>query len=48
MGHAPRAMAGLRNLAIGELRLAGTGNLAQAIRHLSRDTTRGLTVLGFT
>ncbi|MGW4931371.1 ISAs1 family transposase [Agromyces sp. NPDC004153] len=47
-GHAPRAMASLRNLAIGALRLAGARNLAQAIRHLSRDATRGLTVLGLT
>ncbi|MFG3441978.1 transposase [Nonomuraea sp. NPDC047897] len=47
-GHAPRAMASLRNLAIGALRLAGAGNLAQAIRQLSRDATGGLAVLGFT
>ncbi|MEU7901125.1 ISAs1 family transposase [Nonomuraea sp. NPDC049152] len=47
-GNAPRAMATLRNLAIGALRLAGAGNLAQAIRHLSRDASRGLAILGFT
>ncbi|MBE1563617.1 ISAs1 family transposase [Nonomuraea africana] len=45
-GHAPRNMAALRNLAIGALRLTGTGNLAQAIRHLSRDATRA--ILGLT
>jgi hypothetical protein len=46
IGNAPRAMAALRNLAIGALRLTGAGNLAQAIRYLSRDATRLLTVLG--
>ncbi|MBF8194650.1 ISAs1 family transposase, partial [Nonomuraea sp. K274] len=44
-GNAPRAMATLRNLAIGALRLTGTDNIAQAIRHISRDATRTLTVL---
>ncbi|MEV4076120.1 ISAs1 family transposase, partial [Nonomuraea fuscirosea] len=44
-GNAPRAMASLRNLAIGALRLTGAGNIAQAIRHISRDATRTLTVL---
>lgn len=47
-GNAPRNMAALRNLAIGALRLAGAHNIAQAIRHLSRDATRTLTVLGLT
>ncbi|WP_326826634.1 hypothetical protein [Streptosporangium sp. NBC_01756] len=45
-GNAPRNMAALRNLAIGALHLTGATNLAQAIRHLSRDATRLLTVLG--
>jgi predicted transposase YbfD/YdcC len=44
-GNAPRAMASLRNLAIGALRLTGAGNIAQAVRHISRDATRTLTVL---
>ncbi|MFC7588252.1 hypothetical protein ACFQYP_34570 [Nonomuraea antimicrobica] len=44
-GNAPRAMATLRNLAIGALRLTGADNIAQAIRHISRDATRTLTVL---
>ncbi len=35
-------MAALRNLAIGALRLTGVGNIAQAIRHVSRDATRTL------
>ncbi|WP_433258873.1 ISAs1 family transposase [Streptosporangium sp. CA-135522] len=47
-GNAPRNMAALRNLAIGALRLTGATNLAQAIRHLSRNATRPLTVLGIT
>jgi hypothetical protein len=47
-GNAPRNMAALRNLAIGALRLTGAHNLAQAIRHLSRDATRTLTILGLT
>jgi len=38
----------LRNLAIGALRLTGATNLAQAIRHLSRDATRPLALLGLT
>ena len=44
-GTAPRAMASLRNLAISALRLAGTSNIAQALRTLARDTTRPLTLL---
>ncbi|WP_220448432.1 ISAs1 family transposase [Nonomuraea diastatica] len=47
-GNAPRAMATLRNLAIGALRLTGVGNIAQAIRHISRDAARTLTVLDLT
>ncbi|RVX46445.1 DDE family transposase [Nonomuraea polychroma] len=47
-GNARRNMAVLRNLAIGALRLTGATNLAQAIRHLSRDATRPLTLLGLT
>jgi hypothetical protein len=38
-GNAPRAMATLRNLAIGALRLAGSTNIAAALRHNSRDPT---------
>jgi hypothetical protein len=41
-------MAALRNLAIGALRLTGATNLARAIRHLSRDATRPLALLGLT
>jgi hypothetical protein len=47
-GNAPRAMATLRNLAIGALRLTGVGNIAQTIRHMSRDAARTLTVLNLT
>jgi predicted transposase YbfD/YdcC len=43
----PRAMASLRNLAIGALRLAGWTNLAAALRHNGRDPTRPLIILGF-
>jgi predicted transposase YbfD/YdcC len=47
-GNAPRAMATLRNLAISALRLAGQTNIAQALRHLARDATRPLAILGIT
>jgi hypothetical protein len=47
-GTAPRAMAALRNLAIGALRLSGCGNIAADLRKHSRDTTRPLTTLGIT
>jgi hypothetical protein len=39
-------MATLRNLAVGALRLAGSTNIAAALRHNSRDPTRPLTLLG--
>jgi predicted transposase YbfD/YdcC len=45
-GTAPRVMAGLRNLAVSALRLAGHGNIAQALRHMARDVTRPLALLG--
>nr|CTQ95620.1 Mobile element protein [Kibdelosporangium sp. MJ126-NF4] len=45
-GTAPRAMATLRNLAISALRLTGATNIAQALRAMSRDITRPLTLLG--
>jgi hypothetical protein len=45
-GTAPRAMASLRNLAIGALRLAGITNIAAGLRHTGRDPTRPLTLLG--
>jgi predicted transposase YbfD/YdcC len=47
-GNAPRAMATLRNLAIGILRLCGQVNVATALRHNARDTTRPLALLGIT
>lgn len=47
-GGAPRAMASLRNLAIGALRLAGRGNIAEGLRHHGRDMTRPLATLGLT
>jgi hypothetical protein len=39
-------MATLRNLAISALRLAGTTNIAAALRSNSRDPTRPLAILG--
>jgi predicted transposase YbfD/YdcC len=45
-GTAPRAMATLRNLAIGALRLAGITNIAAGLRHTGRDPTRPLKLLG--
>jgi predicted transposase YbfD/YdcC len=47
-GNAPRAMASLRNLAIGILRHQGTTNIAKALRHNARDAYRPLTLLGIT
>ncbi len=47
-GTAPRAMATLRNLAIGTLRLAGRTNIAAGLRYHARDTTRPLATLGIT
>jgi hypothetical protein len=47
-GSAPRAMASLRNLAIGALRLAGRDNIAEGLRHHGRDMTRPLATLGLT
>ncbi|MET7784848.1 hypothetical protein ABZT28_56240 [Streptomyces sp. NPDC005388] len=47
-GTAPRAMAGLRNLAIGALRLAGHRSIAAGLRHHARNATRPLTTLGIT
>ncbi|MGW3208673.1 ISAs1 family transposase [Streptomyces sp. NPDC001135] len=45
---APRAMAALRNLAIGALRLTGCDNIAAGLRKHGRDTTRPLATLGIT
>ncbi|MEU9046144.1 MULTISPECIES: hypothetical protein [unclassified Kitasatospora] len=45
-GTAPRAMATLRNLAIGALRLTGHDNIAAGIRHHARDAARPITTLG--
>jgi predicted transposase YbfD/YdcC len=47
-GTAPRAMATLRNLAIGALRLTGCDNIAAGLRKHSRDATRPLTTLDIT
>jgi predicted transposase YbfD/YdcC len=47
-GAAPRAMAGLRNLAIGILHLRGDPNIAAALRRNARDATRVLPLLGIT
>jgi predicted transposase YbfD/YdcC len=45
-GTAPRAMAGLRNLAIGILRHHGAANIAKALRRNARDAHRPLKLLG--
>jgi predicted transposase YbfD/YdcC len=44
----PQVMASLRNLVISILRLAGVTNIAAALRHHSRNTTRPLATLGIT
>jgi predicted transposase YbfD/YdcC len=47
-GNAPRAMASLRNLAIGILHTRGHRNLAAALRRNARDATRPLALVGIT
>jgi predicted transposase YbfD/YdcC len=47
-GNAPRAMASLRNLAIGILRAHGDRNIAAALRRNARHATRVLPLLGIT
>jgi predicted transposase YbfD/YdcC len=47
-GNAPRAMASLRNLAIGVLRRHSHRNIAAALRRNARDATRVLPLLGIT
>jgi len=47
-GTAPRAMASLRNLAVGILRAYGHRNIAAALRRNARDATRVLPLLGIT
>jgi hypothetical protein len=44
-GRGPQVMATLRNTVISLLRLAGWGNIAQALRHHARDAERALTWL---
>ncbi len=44
-GHAPRVMAGLRNTAISLLRLIGTTNITQALRHLDRKPSKIIKLL---
>ncbi|MER5838846.1 ISAs1 family transposase [Streptomyces prasinus] len=46
VGHLPRIMAGLHNLAIGVHRQDGHTNIAAALRHTARDCRRPLTALG--
>jgi predicted transposase YbfD/YdcC len=45
-GNAPRVMATLRNLAISTLRHHGWNNIAKGARHMARNPTRPLTLLG--
>jgi hypothetical protein len=47
-GNAPRAMASLRNLAIGILHARGHRNIVAALRRNARDATRVLPLLGIT
>jgi hypothetical protein len=47
-GATPRAMASLRNLAIGILHAPGWRNIAAALRHNARDATRFRPLLGIT
>lgn len=45
-GNGPRTLATCRNLAISALRLHGHTNIARALRHIARNITRALTILG--
>ena len=47
-GTAPRVMATLRNLAISALRQTGHTNIAAGLRHMARNPTRPLQLLGIT
>ena len=47
-GNTPRAMASLRNLAIGILHAHGHRNVAASLRYYARATTRVLPLLGIT
>ena len=47
-GTAPRAMASLRNLAVGILHAHGCRNVAAALRRNAHDATRVLPLLGIT
>jgi predicted transposase YbfD/YdcC len=47
-GTAPRAMASLRNLAVGALRITGQASIAAGLRYHARNATRPLTTLGIT
>jgi hypothetical protein len=44
-GNAPRVMASLRNTAITLLRIHGHKNIAAALRHHARDTTRPINLI---
>jgi hypothetical protein len=44
-GSSAQAMAYIRNLAIGLLRLAGTGEIKRTLQHMSRDRIRILPLL---
>jgi predicted transposase YbfD/YdcC len=46
--HGPQVMAALRNLAITALRLSGSPNIAAALHHHARDTSRPLTTYKIT
>jgi predicted transposase YbfD/YdcC len=45
-GNAPQVMATFRNLAISTLRYDGWDNIAKGLRHMGRNPTRPLTLLG--
>jgi predicted transposase YbfD/YdcC len=47
-GTAPRAIASLRNLAVGALRITGQASIATGLRYHARNATRPLTTLGIT
>ncbi|MEU3051464.1 hypothetical protein ABZ705_34135 [Streptomyces sp. NPDC006984] len=47
-GTAPRAMATLRNLAIGTLKILGTDNIAKTTRAIHHQPDQALRILGIT
>ncbi|WP_025273151.1 hypothetical protein [Haloglycomyces albus] len=48
IGSSPRVIAGIRNLAIGALRLSGAANIAATIRYNAKNPLQALPTFGIT